>query len=89
MAKTILIQRMHDDLTFMISRRSIETLTFVAAWKEFGLSLENVVALTCLPMFRETNAIKIILGKTDEKKLEAPNNDYSWSKTSNKSTFTS
>lgn len=61
MAKTISIPRKHDDLEFLISHWSVETHTSIAASGEFGPTLEDVVALTCLPIFGETNAIKIIL----------------------------
>lgn len=37
---------------------------------KFGLTLEDIVALTCLPML---DAIKIVLDEPDEKKLEASN----------------
>lgn len=40
-------------------------------------------------MFRETNAIMIVLNETYEKRLEALNNVYSESKSSNKSTYAS
>lgn len=43
-------------------------------WKKF-------TALTCLPMFGDTDAIKFTFDKTDEKKLEALNNSYSRSMT--------
>lgn len=43
---------------------------------EFGTTLEEVAALICLPMFGDTNPIKVTLDKTDEKKLEALKNAY-------------
>lgn len=68
-------------------RWSVETHSFIVAWGELSPTLEVIVALTCLPMFGETDAIKIILNETDGKKLEALNNAYS--KSSNKSTYAS
>lgn len=53
MSKTILIQRKYDGLEFLISRWSIESHTFVSTWEEFGPTPEDVLALTCLPMFGE------------------------------------
>lgn len=44
---------------------------FFPTWGEFDPTLENVVALICLLVFRETNAFKIVLDDTDEKELEA------------------
>lgn len=44
------------------------------------------MVLTGLPMFGETNSIKIILDEIDEKKLKAQDNTNSGTKTSNKST---
>lgn len=44
------------------------------------------MALTYLPMFGEANPIMIVLGKNNEKKVEASNNALSKSKSSNKST---
>lgn len=58
-------------------------------WWGICPTLEVVAALTYLPMFGDTNAIYITLDETDKKKLEALNNAYSGSKTSNKSTYTS
>lgn len=89
-AKTVSIQWKHDDLEFFISSWSIDNHTFATTWEEFGPTLEDVVAFTCLPMFWEkTNAIRIILDETGEKKLEAVTIAYSGSKTSNKSTHNS
>lgn len=40
---------------------------------EFGPTLEDVTALTCLPMFGDTNTSRVILNETSEKNLEALN----------------
>lgn len=60
MEKTISTQTKHDDLE-----------SVVEAWEEFGLTLEDIIVLTCLPMFGERTSIKIILDEIDEKKFEA------------------
>lgn len=50
------------------------------------MNLADVVALACLPVL---GSIKIVLNETDEKKLEALNNAYFGSNTSNKSSYAS
>lgn len=57
LSKTRVINRSPLDLEFLISRWSIESHTFVAAWGGFGRTLEDVVVLTGLPIFRESRAI--------------------------------
>lgn len=61
---------------------------------EFGPTLKDIVALTCLPMFEEVKAIKlpgdskeIAPNETDKKKLEVLNNALSESKSSNNSQY--
>lgn len=75
-AKNFYINRRHGDIEFLVSRQSIATHTFVA-WGEFGQALEDGVAFTCLHMFREAKAIKLVgdfgevtLDEVDKKKLE-------------------
>lgn len=71
-------------MEFLISRWRVETHTLILAWAKFGMTLDDVVALTCLPMFGEVRAIilrgefdEIALDKEDYKKLEALNNALS------------
>lgn len=47
-------------MEFLVSRLSIESHTFIAAWDEFCLILEDVVFLTGLPLFEETMTIKLL-----------------------------
>lgn len=63
----------------MISHYSIKAHTFAQPGVNWP-TLEDVVALTCLQMFRKANFIKIVLGKADEKKIDAQNNTFSRSK---------
>lgn len=59
LSKTLVINRSPLDLEFFISRWSVESHTFVAAWGEFGPTLEDVVVLIGLPVFGEVEAIAI------------------------------
>lgn len=59
LSKTLVINRSPLDLEFLISRWSIESHIFVAAWGEFGPTLEDVVVLTGLPVFGEVQAINV------------------------------
>lgn len=54
MAQTLFTNRKPLDLEILISRWSTETDTFVAAWGEFGPSLENVAVLTSLLFVGDT-----------------------------------
>lgn len=83
-------------MEFFISRWSVESHTFIVAWGSFGLKLEDVVALTCLPLLGEVNTIKLpedqeetALDEADKKKLESLNKVLSDSKFPNKSTYAS
>lgn len=42
----------------------------MAPWGEFRPSLENVAALTSLPIFGESHVMGIVLSEKDKKKLE-------------------
>lgn len=59
LSKTLIINRSPLDLELLISRWSIESHIFVAAWGEFGPTLEDVVVLTGLPVFGEVQAINV------------------------------
>lgn len=48
----------------------IESHTFIATSEEFGPTLEDVAALTCLPMFGESHVEDLALVEKDKKKLE-------------------
>lgn len=50
-ARKVSVERNSEDLEFLVSRWSTEMHTLVATWGEFGPTLEDVVALTSLPMF--------------------------------------
>lgn len=47
-------------MEFLISSWSIEARTFIVAWGDFGPTLEDVVALICLPMFEEVKALNFL-----------------------------
>lgn len=59
------------------------------------MTLQDVMALTCLPVFGEVKTTKhpdledIALNEADKKKLEALSNELSDSKSYNKSTYAS
>lgn len=76
-------------MEFPISRWSVKTHTVIATWGEFGPTREDIVALTCLPIFGEANTIKVVLDETEYKKLEAMKNALCEPKKSKKSTSAS
>lgn len=59
LSKSLVVNRSPLDLEFLISRWSTESHTFVAAWGEFGPTLEDVVVLMGLPVFGEVQAVSI------------------------------
>lgn len=48
----------------------METHTVIPALGEFKLTLEDVMSLTALPLYRETNDMGVIFGGEDEDKLQ-------------------
>lgn len=59
LSKGTAINRIREDLEFLITRWSTESHTFIVVWGEFCLTLEDVVALTGLLMFREIRTVKL------------------------------
>lgn len=57
LSKTLIINRSPLDLEFLISRWSNKSHMFIAAWGEFGPTLEDVVVLTGLPVFGDSKAM--------------------------------
>lgn len=76
-------------MEFLILCWSTERHTFITAWGEFGPTLEDVAALTCMPMFDKSHAKNIILDEKAKKKLEFLSKAYSGSKITSKSTYAS
>lgn len=64
MLKNLIINRSPLDLELLILRWSTESHMFVAAWGEFGRTLEDIVVLTGLLMLGESRAI-IMPGSSD------------------------
>lgn len=56
----------HWDLEFLISRWRVESHTFVVACAEVGLTLEDVMNLIALPLYRAKNVMGLVLQKVDE-----------------------
>lgn len=80
MSKSLAINRCPEDVEFLISRWSIESHTFVAAWGELCPTLEDFIVLKNMPVFREARIIKwpgdseeINFGGERKKKLETLN----------------
>lgn len=63
------ITRFHEDLELLVSRWSVESHTFVAAWGKLGLTLEEVLNLMALPLYKEANAMGLILEGEEEDKF--------------------
>lgn len=53
-ARKAAVERDPQDLEFLLSRWNTETHSLVAAWGEFGPTLEDVLVLTSLPIFGDT-----------------------------------
>lgn len=51
--RKMLVDREPTSLEYLISRCSIDTHTFVTAWREFGPTLKDVAVLTSLPVVGE------------------------------------
>lgn len=94
LSKTLVINRNPLDLEFLISRWSIESHTFVAAWGELYPTLEDVAGLTGLSIFGESRAIAmprdldVKLDEEGEIRLGLLNEALSDSKHKGKSTYT-
>lgn len=55
------IENNPTNLEFMMSRWSTKTQTFVTAWGEFSLSLEDVAILMSMPFLSEAHASGVVL----------------------------
>lgn len=63
------VARVQGDLEILISRCSVESHTFGAAWGEFVLILEDVLNNMALPLYGETNAMGSMFMAEDEDNL--------------------
>lgn len=54
-------------MEYLISRWITETQTFVTAWEEFSLLLENMAMLTSLPMFSNAYATEFLDSETNQR----------------------
>lgn len=52
MSKNLAINRCLEDLEFLISRWTVESHTFIEAWGQFCPTLEDVIVLTGLSLWR-------------------------------------
>lgn len=86
LSKNLFINKNPMDLEFLISRWSIETHTFVTAWRDICPTIEDVVVLIDLPLFGEVKIIAmpgsygVVLSEGDEVKLILLNEALSNSK---------
>lgn len=64
-SRILSVTRSHQDLECLISRWCVEIHLLVAAWGEFGSTLESVMNLTALTLYEETKAVRVALGKED------------------------
>lgn len=60
------MERNQLDLTFLVSRWSSHSHTFVAAWGEFCPFLEDVAMLTNLPLFGHTLVLDALEGEGEQ-----------------------
>lgn len=63
------VTRSYIDLKLLIFLKSMETHTFIAAWGEFILTLEDVAVMLQLSLFVDHGATGIILIKEEERTL--------------------
>lgn len=66
-ARKASVERDPKDLEFLLSRWSTETHSFIAAWGEFGPTLEDVAVLTSLPIFGDTQVAHFKLTEKENK----------------------
>lgn len=66
------VERNSEDLEFLVSRWSTKMHTFVVTWGEFVPTLEDVVALTSLPMFGDAQVAHFKLKDKDSKARHDP-----------------
>lgn len=64
----MVVNRKPADLKFLMSRRSTKTHTFVTAWGELGLMLEDVSMLASLPIFGETQVANLVISEGETRK---------------------
>lgn len=64
--QTIVFHRRRQDLEFLIYLWSIENHMLVVREGEFSPSLEDVSALTSLPMYGNTHTIDTVLNSRDQ-----------------------
>lgn len=64
------LERNSVDLEFLILRWSVETHTFVALWREFCPSLEDVAMFISLTLFDEAHGTSLYLDGADKKRIE-------------------
>lgn len=78
----------HEDLELLVLRWSAESHTFVVASGEFGPTLEDVLNITALPLYGETNTMGLILEGEDEDKLQSLTAAIHHSKAASSNKFT-
>lgn len=65
---SMFIIRSHGDLELLVSRRSIETHTFITSWCKFTTNLEDVTVLFRLPLVADEGATGLVLTDEEGKK---------------------
>lgn len=73
LASAISTNQKHSNLEFLISKWSAESHTVVAAYGEFAPLLEEVSALTMLPLFGYTHSMGVVIDKKSQEKLDILN----------------
>lgn len=63
------VNRRHGDLEFLILRWSTKNHSFVVDCAEFGPTLEDVAALTMLPLYGDTHTMGVVLSENDNRKF--------------------
>lgn len=63
-ARKATVERDPKDLEFLLSRWSTEIHSFIAAWGEFGPTLEDVVMLTSLPTIPRSRTSNLLTMRT-------------------------
>lgn len=81
----------YQDLEFLISCWSVESCSFLATWAKSGSgpTPEDMMSLTALPLYEETNTIRLVPGEEDKGKLQRMSSSMASSKMSGNSTYAS
>lgn len=68
-SRILSIVRVYGDLELLVLRWSEESHTFVATWREFVRTLEEVLDIMALSLYGESNVLDLTVAREDKEKL--------------------